>query len=42
MSKFQLESYYKPTGDQPSAISKLVAGINSNVKEQEIKPSAKN
>ena len=34
MSKFQLESYYKPTGDQPSAISKLVAGINSNVKEQ--------
>ncbi len=32
--KFKLESSYKPTGDQPTAITQLVAGINTGVKEQ--------
>ena len=26
---FQLESNYKPTGDQPQAIAQLVEGVNS-------------
>ncbi len=34
MDKFKLVSEYKPTGDQPSAIKKLVNGINSGYKEQ--------
>ena len=34
MDKFKLESKYKPTGDQPEAINKLVDGVNKNYKEQ--------
>ncbi len=34
MGKFVLHSDYKPTGDQPQAIEKLTAGINSGLKEQ--------
>lgn len=32
--KFELESNFKPTGDQPQAIKQLVAGINANEKYQ--------
>ena len=32
--KFQLSSQYKPTGDQPQAIEKLVAGIKAGEKAQ--------
>ncbi|MDR0427004.1 MAG: excinuclease ABC subunit UvrB [Dysgonamonadaceae bacterium] len=32
--KFQLTSDYKPTGDQPQAISELVAGIKQNLPHQ--------
>lgn len=32
--KFQLQSEFKPTGDQPEAIQQLVSGINSNEKYQ--------
>ena len=32
--KFILHSKFQPTGDQPEAIEKLVAGINSGMKEQ--------
>lgn len=31
---FQLTSTFKPTGDQPSAIKKLVKGVTGNMKEQ--------
>ena len=34
MDKFILHSKYKPTGDQPQAIEKLVNGLNSGLKEQ--------
>lgn len=34
MAKFELNSKYTPTGDQPSAISKLTNGLNSGTKEQ--------
>ncbi len=34
MEKFKLVSPYKPTGDQPEAIDKLVEGINRGDKEQ--------
>ncbi len=34
MDKFKLVSPYKPTGDQPQAIEKLVEGINRGDKEQ--------
>ncbi len=34
MDKFKLVSPYKPTGDQPQAIDKLVEGINRGDKEQ--------
>ena len=34
MDRFVLHSEYKPTGDQPAAIKKLVDGINSGYKEQ--------
>ncbi len=34
MSDFILNSHYKPTGDQPKAIEKLVAGLNRNDKQQ--------
>ena len=34
MDKFRLNSRYKPKGDQPNAINKLVEGINNNFKEQ--------
>jgi len=33
-NKFKLHSPYKPTGDQPQAIEKLVAGINNGQKHQ--------
>jgi excinuclease ABC subunit B len=32
--KFKLQSEFKPTGDQPEAIDKLVKGINQNEKHQ--------
>ncbi|MDD7470963.1 MAG: excinuclease ABC subunit UvrB [Oscillospiraceae bacterium] len=32
--KFILHSKYKPTGDQPEAIEKLVRGVNDGLKEQ--------
>lgn len=31
---FKLHSEYKPTGDQPKAIEKLVKGLNNNEKFQ--------
>ena len=31
---FELVSKYKPTGDQPEAIEKLVEGLNAGKKEQ--------
>ncbi|MBU4257320.1 excinuclease ABC subunit UvrB, partial [Patescibacteria group bacterium] len=34
MQKFILQSKFKPTGDQPQAIAKLVNGINKNYKAQ--------
>ncbi len=34
MEKFILYSNYKPTGDQPEAIEKLVDGVNKGYKEQ--------
>ncbi len=34
MDHFELVSEYKPAGDQPEAIDKLVEGINSGMKEQ--------
>ena len=34
MDKFKLVSNYKPTGDQPEAIEKLVEGLNRGDKEQ--------
>ena len=34
MDKFELVSKFKPTGDQPEAIKKLVEGINENKKVQ--------
>ncbi len=34
MDKFKLVSPYKPTGDQPEAIDKIVEGINRGDKEQ--------
>ena len=34
MDKFVLHSKYKPTGDQPEAIDKLVEGLNRGDKEQ--------
>ncbi len=34
MSKFQITSDFKPTGDQPQAIKKLVEGINKREKHQ--------
>ena len=34
MKKFILHSGYKPTGDQPQAIEKLVDGVNKGYKEQ--------
>lgn len=34
MEKFELVSSYSPTGDQPEAIEKLVAGINDGLRSQ--------
>lgn len=34
MNSFELISQYKPMGDQPSAIDKLVEGFNKGIKEQ--------
>ncbi|MBI2600182.1 excinuclease ABC subunit UvrB [Candidatus Daviesbacteria bacterium] len=34
MAKFQISSQFKPTGDQPQAIDKLVRGLSSNEKHQ--------
>lgn len=32
--KFELQSQYQPTGDQPSAIADLISGLESGAKEQ--------
>ena len=34
MAEFQIESKFKPTGDQPQAIEKLVAGVQQGLREQ--------
>jgi excinuclease ABC subunit B len=34
MPPFKVESEYKPTGDQPQAIAKLVDGVSDNLKHQ--------
>ena len=34
MDKFELVSDFKPMGDQPEAIDKLVFGLNNDFKEQ--------
>ena len=34
MSQFKIESGYKPTGDQPQAIDKLVDGIEKGLRDQ--------
>lgn len=34
MNKFRLSSKYQPTGDQPTAIARLVDGLENGVKEQ--------
>ncbi|MDO8618570.1 MAG: excinuclease ABC subunit UvrB [Candidatus Daviesbacteria bacterium] len=34
MPKFQISSVFKPTGDQPQAIDKLVAGLNAGEQNQ--------
>ena len=34
MNKFKLISKFKPTGDQPAAIKKLVANLKSNIARQ--------
>src|SRR3989344_4321949 len=34
MAKFKIVSNFKPTGDQPQAIEKLVKGLNSEVQHQ--------
>ncbi len=34
MNKFKLQSKFKPTGDQPQAIKKLVSGLNQGFREQ--------
>ena len=34
MTKFELHSDYKPTGDQPKAIKELIDGLNKGVREQ--------
>jgi excinuclease ABC subunit B len=34
MTKFELTSDYKPTGDQPAAIAQLTQGINNGLREQ--------
>lgn len=34
MNKFNLKSEFKPTGDQPSAIAELTAGLESGLKNQ--------
>lgn len=37
MDKFDLQSKYQPTGDQPQAIDKLVEGLNDGLKSQVLK-----
>ncbi|MGB2787522.1 MAG: DEAD/DEAH box helicase family protein, partial [Candidatus Saccharimonadaceae bacterium] len=34
MDHFQLKSDYQPTGDQPSAIAQLIAGLDAGEREQ--------
>ena len=34
MDRFELNSEYKPTGDQPEAIEKLTAGVENGLREQ--------
>ena len=34
MDRFQLVSDYRPSGDQPQAIEKLVNGVNWGLREQ--------
>lgn len=36
MNKFKIQSSFKPTGDQPQAIEKLVDGMNKGLKHQTI------
>lgn len=36
MNKFKIQSSFRPTGDQPQAIEKLVDGINKGLKHQTI------
>ena len=36
MSSFKLEAPFKPTGDQPQAIEKLVDGLKVGIHENEI------
>ena len=36
MDRFVLNSPYKPTGDQPQAIEKLVEGVKKGYKEQSL------
>ena len=33
MEKFQIQSSYKPSGDQPSAIEKICQGIEKDCKD---------
>ncbi len=37
MDRFELQSKYKPTGDQPQAIDKLVEGLNNGLRCQVLK-----
>ena len=34
MKNFQIQSSYKPSGDQPAAIKKICDGINNNTQDQ--------
>ena len=34
LDRFELNSEYKPTGDQPEAIEKLTAGVENGLREQ--------
>ena len=34
MKKFQIQSPYKPSGDQPSAIKKIIEGLKNKSKDQ--------
>ena len=34
MTEFKLEAPFKPTGDQPEAIAKLIEGVESGLQHQ--------